>query len=125
MTKEHYMKILENDPDEINLTSEDIIEWLDGIVDALTIATENSYILSWGKLNLDEGEYENNIQPCGSNDYRHIHIYTGIDKLAKAVGCELKCKEDWDMQYQYYYFFKYKGVEIFQLEERALHEHKD
>jgi len=125
MTKEEYMKILENDPDEINLTNEDIIEWLDSIVDALNIATENSYILSWGKLNLDEGEYENSIQPCGSNNYRYIHIYTGIDKLAKAVGCELECNEGWSKEYSYRYFFKYKGVEIFQLEERELHEYQD
>ena len=120
MTKEQYMEISANEPDEINLASEDIIEWLDSIVDALNITTENNYTLSWGKLNPDEGEYENNIQPCSSHDYRYIHIITGIDKLANAVGCDLECKE-WDKEYPYCYFFKYKGVEIFQLEKEALY----
>lgn len=119
MTKEEYMKISENDPDEINLTDADVIEWLDSLVDALNTIIENSYTLSWGKLNHDEGEYENNIQPCGSHYYRCIHIITGIDKLASAVGCDLECKE-WDKEYQYCYFFMYKGVEIFQLEKEAL-----
>lgn len=122
MNREEYLKILESDADEIKLDNKDVIEWLDTIVDALNIAADNCYELCWGKLNTKEGEYENCIAPCSSfpDSFRKLHIYKGIDKLAKAVGYDLK-RKDWSGgDFKYFYYFNYKDIEIFQLEEEKL-----
>lgn len=124
MNREEYLILLESDADEIKLDNKDVIEWLDTIADALNTAADNCYELCWGKLNTKEGEYENCIAPCSSfpDSFRKLHIYKGIDKLAKAVGYDLK-RKDWmleNSEYKYYYSFIYKDIELFQLEEEKL-----
>ena len=64
MTREEYEKILSGDPDEITLTDADILEWLDGIVDALNTVRHNSFELQYGKFKEADGEYEHTITPC-------------------------------------------------------------
>lgn len=116
MTKEKYLKISENDPDEINLSNTDIIDWINNIVNALVAARENIYPLSWGKLNLDEGEYENEISPCVVGDYEKLHVYRGIEKIAEAVCTPLLVEKRRDNEYPYEFYFYYRGVRIFQIE---------
>lgn len=122
MNRDEYLKILESDADEIKLDNKDVIEWLDTIADALNIAADNCYELCWGKLNTKEGEYENCIAPCSSvsDSLKKLHIYKGIDTLSKAIGYDLK-RKDWSGgDFKYLYYFNYKDIEIFQLEEEKL-----
>lgn len=118
MDKENYLKIIETDPDVINLEKQDVIDWLNAIVDAMQEAKNNIYELSWGCLDFDKGEYEHNISPCmAGNDFNLLHIYSGIEKLASAVGIPLAINNDHSEQYPIEYYFEYKNVKIFQLEQ--------
>ena len=119
MTKENYMTIYDKDPDEIQLTNEDVREWLDAIVDPLITASKNKYNLCYGVLNLDRGEYENQIRPCLSHEKPELHIFEGIDKLAKAIGRNLNINPDRGTEYPVEYWFDYKGCKVFQLEKEG------
>lgn len=46
-----------------------------------------------------------------------IHIYAGIGELAWATGSEIKCINYLDDEYPFEYYFIYKGMKFFQLEE--------
>lgn len=121
MTKEEYMKIYDAEPDEITISDADIKDWLDSIVDGLIKAMESRYSLCWGKLDLDEGEYENEIYPCGgAGEWDSIHIFSGIEKLAKALNCKLELDRDRKRtDYPNEYYFKYRGIRVFQLEKEG------
>lgn len=122
MTKETYMALYDQEPDEIALTDDDVRQWLDTIVDGMITAREGMYTLCYGKLDTDRGEYENEIMPAGwSGDYRdwkELHIYDGIDKLAAAVGGEIFCEDRGDSDYPWQYFFVYRGIKVFQIEKK-------
>ena len=80
-------------------------EWLDKLVD-----TQNE---------LRDLKYCNTqIEVCGIMD--HIHIYRGIEKIADAVGAELRMIRGDDREYPYRYFFRYRGWEITQIEEKQI-----
>lgn len=120
MTKESYFEIYNTEPDVINLSKEDIVEWIDTIAENAKKLYESVYRLDYGKLNEKEGEYENSIQPCSCNDYLRLHIYQGIDKIADALGIKLSVINDYDAEYHYKYSMNYKLLNIFQLEKEPL-----
>ena len=117
MTREEYEKLYDSEPDAIELTDEDILEWLNNIVDAFKQLRKCRYDLYYGKLDRCKGEYENYIELC-SMGALELHVYDGIDRLAKITGDKLQVFDSGDEgdKYRYTYFFKYKGVKIFQLE---------
>lgn len=100
------------------LTKELAEQWLDAKIDAIEhinrIYFEQGYDLAWGDFNEEEGDFSNEISFCGfvSADIRKVHIYKGIEKLAKILGVGLS---------SYYnanglnYYFIYKGREVFQI----------
>lgn len=118
MTREEYEKISNGDPDEIILTDADILEWLDGIVDALNTVRHNSYELQYGKFKEADGEYEHAITPCmaATDEYKTYHIYGGIKRLAEIAGESLSV-EYTESTGKYKHYFTYKGVRLFQLSE--------
>lgn len=44
-----------------------------------------------------------------------IHIYTGLDEVAEAVGKKICIRNREHTEYPYEYYFKYKGVEFYSL----------
>lgn len=118
MTREEYEQILSGDPDEITLTDADILEWLDGVVDALNTVRHNSYELQYGKFKEADGEYEHAITPCmaATDEYKTYHIYGGIKRLAEIAGESLSV-EYIENTGKYEHYFTYKGVRLFQLSE--------
>ena len=117
MDKEKYMKLVDGEADEINLTDADIIEWFDKIVEAKRECVQSSYDLHFGKLDRDLGEYEKSIEIC-SDTVTRIHVYKGIDRLAKVLGKELTVIERHNKEdYPYEYYFKYKDAYVFQITE--------
>ena len=114
------MKLIDNDAMEINLTNEDIKEWLDAQVDALIQYNNARYDLCWGKLNKEEGEFEHNVEPCGAGE-TSIHIFRGIKYLANVVGQKLEYRviDNPDLEFRNEYFFVYRGITIFQLEKEG------
>ena len=116
MTKEQYMEISKDDPDVIELSNQDIIVWMDAIAESLRQARSNMYDLAWGEINVREGEYENNIHLCGiTSEYRSLHIYSGIEKLAEAIGATLSRDVSNSREYKDELYFNYKGVRFFEL----------
>ena len=120
MTKESYFEIYNTEPDVINLSKEDIVEWLDTIAENAKKLYESVYQLDYGTLNKDKGEYEHSIHPCSHNEYLTLHIYEGIDKIADAVGAKLSCEDRYSPEYPYMYSFEYKLLKIFQIEKEPL-----
>ena len=120
MTKEAYFEIYNTEPDVINLSKEDIVEWLDTIAENAKKLHESIYGLNYGNLNVKEGEYEYNIQHCDNTDMFRLHIYEGIELLADAVGAKLSLEDDHSNTYRYKYFFDYKWMTVFQLENELL-----
>ena len=115
MTKEGYMQAMELEPKEIELTDADVRAWLNNMVDALHAAKDAQYELAYGKLNEDEGEYENIISPCHNElDFTSIHIYKGIIKLATIMGEELQTQYIKHTEV-FEHFFMWRGVKVFEL----------
>ena len=48
-----------------------------------------------------------------------IHIYTGIGELAQAADADIRCFTETDVKYPFKYYFMYKGIRFFQLEENG------
>lgn len=119
MTREEYEKLYDTEPDSIDFTDVDVIEWLDNIVEAFKRLNECRYDLYYGKLDRKKGEYEKHIELC-SNDNPRLHVFDGIDTLAEIVGCELKRFDLDDGEYPYEYYFTYKDVYVFQLDAKPL-----
>ena len=115
MTKEEYLKLYEKEAEELPLTDEDVIEWLDSMIARVKEYNEAYFDLMWGKLDYDEGEYEHKIMLC-SPQVSEIHIYTGIDELARILKEEVQ-KEYFDNKYDKY-FFPYNEFTIFELKEK-------
>ena len=120
MTKEAYFEIYNTEPDVINLSKEDIVEWIDTIAENARKLYESAYTLDYGKLNEEKGEYEYHIHPCSHNEYLTLHIFEGIDKIADAVGVKLSCEDRYSPEYPYMYSFEYKLLKIFQIEKEPL-----
>lgn len=119
MTREEYEKLYDTEPDSIDFTDVDVIEWLDNIVEAFKRLNECRYDLYYGKLDREKGEYEKHIELC-SNDNPRLHVFDGIDTLAEIVGCELKQFNRDEEDYPYEYYFTYKNVHVFQLNTKPL-----
>ena len=117
MTKEQYMEISKDDPDVIELSNQDIIDWLDTAIESKKKMCENLYSLHWGELDEEAGEYENNIESiiCRDED-KQLQIYSGIGKLAEAVGATLQYEKNGTQDYSHEFYFQYKGVKVFQCE---------
>ena len=118
MKREDYMELIDNDAEEINLTNEDIKEWLDAQVDALIQYNNARYDLCWGQFNEEDGEYEHNVEPCGEGE-KSIHIFKGIKYLADVVGQKLDYRVIENAEYANEYFFIYRGITVFQLEKEG------
>lgn len=119
MTREEYEKLYDTEPDSIDFTDVDVIEWLDNIVEALKRLNECRYDLYYGKLDREKGEYEKHIKLC-SNDAPQLHVYDGINTLAEVVKCELRVIKNNSENYPYRYWFIYKGMMVYQLERQPL-----
>ena len=78
----------------------DVLEWLEQVV-----ATHKAYLAALEKRN-------SKIRFCTING---IHVYKGIEYLAAAAEKKLEVKERGCEQYPYEYWFEYKGMLIFQL----------
>ena len=110
------MKLYKREPEEIQFSGGDIIEYVDRIVDAVIVLDDALYQVDFGKL--EDGTYENTIYPChirNSHDEIEVHIFKGIDLLAKATGNTLTRKERTDSPYPYELAMNYRGVRFFQL----------
>ena len=122
MTNAEYKKLILEEPEDIELAAENVKKWLDDIVSYVKRSKNIYYDLCWGHLDTDAGEYENNIRACEPRA-DCVHIFDGIDKLAEILGYELKKeinnKDNYGV-YEYTYYFEYKGLKIFQLEEKEL-----
>ena len=116
MEKSKYMKLYKREPEEIQFSEADIIEYVDRIVDAVIVLDDALYQVDFGKL--EDGKYENTIYPCdirNSRDEIEVQIFKGIDLLAKATWNTLTRKERRDSQYPYELAMNYRGVRFFQL----------
>jgi hypothetical protein len=80
-------------------------EWLDKLVDNQNELRNLKYCNS-------------QIELCGPTDT--IHIFRGIEKIADAVGVELQMICDDSREYPYRYFFRYRGWEVTQIEEKQI-----
>lgn len=55
-----------------------------------------------------------------------VHIHRGITEMAEAAGCELKEELHSDREgYPFEYFFKYKGIRFFQMEQERMAGYED
>ncbi len=98
-------------------------EWLDSQIklweqiDALT--TKNESLMEWD-------DHAHVIQFLSSstplNKHRkEIHLYQGIEDLARVLGAPLRCDDDWDeKEYKYRYFIQYRNYIIFQISNKVL-----
>ena len=114
MRKSKYMNLYKKEKD-IDLTDEDIREWLDRIVINHVKAWKNEYDLCWGTFK--NGEYSNEISICRDSIVK-IHIYRGIERLAKAVGEKLQYRyREGEGKYPHEYYFNYKEAYVFEIRE--------
>ena len=115
MTREEYQSLYDAEQ-EIILPDEFVREWIDNIADAMNMATNSSYGLHYGKLDLEEGQYEHNIEPCSILPFKEYHIYRGIDRLAEVCGEELLKEVDENKdKYPITRYFYHKGIRFFEL----------
>lgn len=63
-------------------------------------------------------DFSDDIQVCDPYT-TGVHVFSGIRELADAVGASLMCEEREDNQYDKKYYFYYKGVVFFQIEEES------
>ena len=113
MTREQYEEILNTDPKEINLTDEDIKDWIDGVADAQLAADHNCYDLDYGKC--VDGCYEHSVSTCCVDPI--VHIYQGLDILARVVGKNISVEK---IKYSdgtigFRHSFMYRNLKFFQL----------
>ena len=116
MEKTKYIELYKSEPEEIQFSEADVIEYADKIVDAVLVLDDALYQVEFGKL--EDGKYENTIYPCdirNTRDEIEVHIFKGIDLLAKATGNTLTRKERPDSLYPYELVMYYRGVRFFQL----------
>ena len=116
MEKTKYIELYKSEPEEIQFSEADVIEYADKIVDAVLVLDDAVYRVEFGKL--EDGKYENTIYPCdirNTRDEIEVHIFKGIDLLAKATGNTLTRKERHDSLYPYELVMYYRGVRFFQL----------
>ena len=117
MNKEEYLRLLESEPDKIELTDEDIKGWLDTIIDNLEAVRGNLYDLYWGNLDIDQGEYDKKIEPCYfGDDFNSLHIYRGIYRLATVLKCDIQTakRRAEDGEYEERYFI-YRECRVFEI----------
>ena len=115
MTREEYQSLYDAEQD-IVLPDEFVREWIDNIADAMNMADKSSYELHYGKLDLEEGQYEHHIEPCSILPFKEYHIYRGIDRLAEVCGEVLLKEVDENKdKYPITRYFYYKGIKFFEL----------
>ena len=59
------------------------------------------------------------IELCGVSD-KEIHVYNGIDKLAKTIEVPLVMKIEDGIEYPFVYSFIYRGYKFYQIEKEVL-----
>jgi len=123
MTK-RLVKALKLAEQEKNVPMNDavILDWMDEKVDLLKkvqeLYAESPERLDLGELNEETGDYQVEIEICAwrKNAINEVHIYKGIEYLAKVAGAELKVSpytED-----RFCHSFEYKEIVFFELSTR-------
>ena len=108
---------------EKNVPMEDalILDWMDEKVDLLKrvqeLYEESPWRLDLGDLK-ESGKYPVEIETCAwkKNAVNEVHIYIGIEYLAKAAGAELQVRPFAEDSFCHY--FKYRDVEFFELSQK-------
>lgn len=59
------------------------------------------------------------IELCGVGG-KEIHVYNGIDKLAKTIEVPLAMKIEDGSAYPFVYSFSYRGYKFYQIEKEVL-----
>ena len=117
MNKQEYMKMYYEEPEEIVVTKDDVKEYIKTIADAANALKESMYELEYGKLR--DGKYQHRITPCDVRTDSHgnmeIHMYEGIELLAKALNMILEKVPRESAEYPWEYELHYFGVRFFQL----------
>ena len=115
MTRKKYMKLY-NEEKDINLTDEDLKEWIDKIIKVRIQEHNDVYDLRWGELK--NCIYPNEIMVCHESEVK-VHIHCGIELLAKALGKEIQCRtRTYDTEYPLEYYFDYNGARIFEIRKK-------
>lgn len=108
----------------VPISDELIVDWLDDKVETLKkiikIIRSSPESLYMGKLDTFLGRYEVQIETCGFYEYnlrdaQNLHIYAGIERLAKAVNAKIRREDFGDKGNSDCYFFFYKDIKIFEL----------
>jgi hypothetical protein len=117
MNKQEYMKMYYEEPEEIVVTKDDVKEYIKTIADAANALKESMYELEYGKLR--DGKYQHRITSCAvrtdSYGNMEIHMYEGIELLAKALDRILEKVPRESAEYPWEYELRYFGVRFFQL----------
>lgn len=125
MTLAEYNDLLDTEPDFIETPTKELMEeWLDEKIEVQRTINEylekhNRYF-SWGNLDVAEGDYQYSISVCGQQVdpfYREeMHIYSGIENIAKILGCELtERNRKGDREIPWEYHMNYKGYDLFEI----------
>lgn len=120
MTK-RLVKALKLAEQEKNVPMDDalILDWMDEKVDLLKkvqdLYAESPERLDLGELNEETGDYQVEIDTCAwrKNAINEVHIYNGIEYLAKVAGAELQVSPYTEDRFCHY--FMYRDVEFFEL----------
>ena len=117
MNKDEYKALYESEA-RIDLTDDDIRTWLDRIIDAFIARYECDYRLAYGERD-SRGRFDHVIETCLSEN-KELHIYRGIELLAKATGNDLVLEDNEDDKYPWRYSIIYRGIKVFQIESKKL-----
>lgn len=88
-------------------------QWLDALIDSIVCLEQVAHRIK------DEGVDTVTIVPPDQ-----VHIYSGIDILAEALGLKLTKTKRECGEFPYMYSFNYRGKLVYQLEEEQVDEWK-
>lgn len=119
MTLEEYKeKYLNTDDTDFEITKELAEAWLDEKVNAVKqiaqIEKDVNYNLVGGAFDEENGDFANEVCIAGFWGDLTLHIFQGIEILARILGVSLEIKEK-GYPYKYEYHFMYKGVKVFEI----------
>ena len=124
MTIQEYRdRYLNTDDTDFPTPTRELVEaWLDEKIEVKEqidrIFRHHNYGLVWGDFDEHKGDYQHEVEICGMtcDSTKELHIYSGIDLLAKLLGEELtERKYTYEGQTRIEYSIPYKGRRLFQL----------
>lgn len=104
----------------IDNTDELVKEWMDDKVYRLQAIRDlyraSPTMLGLGEFDEVKGEYPEVIETCAwmTKADMEVHIYQGLDRLARAIGAEIQQRVAGPDGHKNHYF-NYKGVEFFEI----------